>query len=54
MNDRLPGDDYERLYRDYRWHVPEDFNIAALCCRRWADDPQRVAIFSMIIKAIVS
>lgn len=45
MNDRLPRDDYERLYRDYRWHVPEDFNIAALCCRRWADDPQRVAIF---------
>jgi acetyl-CoA synthetase len=38
-------DEYDRLYQDFRWLLPEDFNIARLCCRRWADDPQRVAMF---------
>ena len=38
-------DDYASLYNDFRWHVPEDFNIAAWCCTRWADDPNRIAIY---------
>jgi acetyl-CoA synthetase len=37
-------DDYRRLYRDFRWHVPERFNIAAVCCRRWAAEASRIAI----------
>lgn len=37
-------DHYPTLYGDYRWQVPEDFNIAELCCRRWASDPERIAI----------
>ncbi len=37
-------DNYDRLYRDFRWLLPDDFNIARLCCRRWADDPSRIAI----------
>ncbi len=42
-NDR--EDAYQRLYQDFRWQLPDDFNIAHLCCRRWGDDPQRVAMF---------
>ena len=39
MNDR-----YAELARDFRWQVPDDFNIARACLR-WADDPDRVAIW---------
>ncbi len=38
-------DQYASLYEQYRWHVPEDFNIAAWCCARWANDPDRIAIY---------
>ncbi len=37
-------DHYDALYREFRWHVPADFNIAQACCTRWADDPDRIAI----------
>ncbi len=37
-------DQYDRLYQEFRWLLPDDFNIARLCCRRWADDKSRVAI----------
>jgi non-ribosomal peptide synthetase component E (peptide arylation enzyme) len=40
-----PTDHYPQLYQDFRWSVPEHFNIAEVCCHRWADDPKRVAIF---------
>lgn len=44
-NDTAPAfDDYDALYRGFHWHVPPDFNIARLCCIRWAADPQRIAI----------
>ena len=36
---------YGTLYRKFRWHVPERFNIAQVCCTRWADDPARIAIY---------
>lgn len=39
------ADYYEALYNDYRWHVPADFNIAHWCCARWAQDPERIAIY---------
>jgi acetyl-CoA synthetase len=41
-------DQYEQLYTDFRWAVPAKFNIAEVCCRRWAADParaSRVAIY---------
>jgi acetyl-CoA synthetase len=41
------GDHYDALYRGFRWHVPEAFNIAEVCCERWARDAQhrhRVAL----------
>jgi acetyl-CoA synthetase len=37
-------DDYDRLYRDFRWSVPREFNIATVCGRRWAAESSRVAI----------
>ncbi|HEV2612760.1 MAG TPA: AMP-binding protein [Noviherbaspirillum sp.] len=40
----LSGDNYQSLYQDFRWHVPATFNIAEVCCSRWADDPSRIAI----------
>ncbi len=36
-------DRHAALMRDFRWRVPEDFNIATACLR-WADDPARIAI----------
>ncbi|MDO8420417.1 MAG: AMP-binding protein [Rubrivivax sp.] len=40
-------DAYPQLHGDFRWQVPERFNIAAVCCRRWArraSSARRVAI----------
>lgn len=38
-------DNYDQLFQQFRWQVPADFNIALVCCTRWAQDPARVAIF---------
>jgi acetyl-CoA synthetase len=36
---------HAELHRDFRWHVPTLFNIAAACCGRWAiEAPQAIAI----------
>ena len=44
-NNAAPAtDDYHMLYQGFHWHVPPDFNIAQLCCIRWAGDAQRIAI----------
>jgi acetyl-CoA synthetase len=37
-------DDYASLYQGFRWHVPEDFNIAHACSAHWAADLDRIAI----------
>jgi acetyl-CoA synthetase len=38
-------DRYEQIYREFRWHVPAGFNIAEVCCARWArETPDAVAI----------
>ncbi len=37
-------DQYPTLYRDFRWQVPKHFNIAQVCCERWARDARRTAI----------
>ena len=40
-----PDDAYAALYRGLHWAVPEHFNIAEVCCSRWArDTPQACAI----------
>jgi len=38
-------DAWPALHGDLVWHVPRFFNIAEVCCRRWArSQPQRVAL----------
>jgi acetyl-CoA synthetase len=42
-------DNYARLHGDFEWLVPEQFNIAQVCCGRWAalpDAASRVAIYA--------
>lgn len=37
-------DDYDELHGTFRWLVPERFNIAQACCKRWAGNARRTAI----------
>ncbi|WP_254545793.1 acyl-CoA synthetase [Halomarina pelagica] len=39
-------DDYDHLLSAFEWEVPERFNMAAYVCDRWADDPDRVALYA--------
>jgi acetyl-CoA synthetase len=36
--------DYDKLYRDFRWDVPAQFNIATAACDRHADGSGRLAL----------
>ena len=38
-------DRYAELYREFRWHVPERYNIAQACCGQWAADRSRIALY---------
>jgi len=38
-------DSYRALYESFRWAVPDEFNIAAVCGRRWASETSRIALF---------
>ena len=42
--DEYTRDQYDRLYREFHWQVPAAFNIAEVCCARWAKDNARIAI----------
>ena len=40
-------DNYAAMHANFRWQVPKAFNIADVCCGRWARQPDadmRVAI----------
>ncbi len=40
-----PVDRYAELHAGFRWHVPADFNIAEVCCARWArSKPRAIAV----------
>jgi acetyl-CoA synthetase len=42
MKRRYPDEDaYPELHNGFGWHVPQHFNIAQVCCTRWARDPRR-------------
>jgi len=42
---KAAADRYGAIYHGFRWHVPEHFNLAEVCCTRWArDTPDAVAI----------
>jgi acetyl-CoA synthetase len=39
------ADRYDAIHGTFRWHVPERFNIAEVCCTRWArETPDAVAV----------
>jgi len=41
----VDGDDYASLHAGFRWHVPNRFNLAEVCCARWARaTPHAIAI----------
>jgi acetyl-CoA synthetase len=40
----LMRDQYRALYNTFRWNVPDDFNIATVCSRRWAQESSRIAL----------
>ncbi len=41
----MPSKDrYTELYSNFRWHVPETFNIGWECCGKWAGSMTRVAL----------
>ncbi|MEO3472751.1 acyl-CoA synthetase [Roseomonas sp. CAU 1739] len=35
---------YEELIARFQWRIPDSFNIAEVCCDRWADGSGRVAL----------
>ena len=36
---------YEALYSDFRWEIPERFNIGTAVADRWAErDPDRICL----------
>src|SRR6266705_3462204 len=35
---------YEKLYNDFRWDIPDRFNLATACCDRHADGSGRLAL----------
>lgn len=42
-------DNYQQLHGQFRWLVPDSFNIAEVCSRRWAQAPdatKRVAVYA--------
>ena len=36
LQDTPQNDQYDNLHSQFRWLVPDDFNIAQACCTRWA------------------
>jgi acetyl-CoA synthetase len=44
-----PRDNYHALHSQFRWLVPDEFNIAEVCSRRWAQAPdatKRIAVYA--------
>ena len=35
---------YDELYRNFRWDIPDRFNMAVACCDRYADGTKRLAL----------
>jgi acetyl-CoA synthetase len=45
LQDKVDKDQYADLHGNFRWYVPVEFNIAEVCCSRWAKKtPNAVAI----------
>lgn len=44
-NELKEGFNWEDVLKTFAWDANEKFNMAHECCDRWADDPNRVAIY---------
>ena len=40
----LAGRTYEELYRNFRWDIPDRYNVGVDVCDKWAGDPDRLAL----------
>jgi len=40
----LSGRTYSDVYKNFRWNLPQRFNIGVDVCDKWAGDPDRVAL----------
>ncbi len=40
----LRGKTYQEVYRNFKWKIPQYYNIGVDVCDRWADDSQRIAL----------
>ena len=38
------GATYDEIYKNFKWNIPTDYNIADDVCDRWASDPARLAL----------
>ena len=48
MDDSRDRDNYRALHGSFRWQVPAAFNIAQVCCARWAARPDAVRRVAVI------
>lgn len=39
--------DYSALRRDFRWQIPQRFNLAEVCCRAWTSGADKTAIVNV-------
>jgi acetyl-CoA synthetase len=46
--DNPPADHYAALHQGFRWAVPERFNMAQVCSRRWADKARTARSIAVI------
>lgn len=42
-------DHYDALYQSFRWWVPDNCNIAELCCGRWARHPEHAHRAAIVV-----
>jgi acetyl-CoA synthetase len=42
------ADFYEAMHQGFSWHVPEHFNMAEVCSRRWAAQPDAAARVAIV------
>jgi acetyl-CoA synthetase len=40
----IKGKDYEEVYKNFSWNVPEYYNIGVDVCDKWADERSRLAL----------
>jgi len=40
-----PGKTYDAVYRQFKWQIPDDYNIGVDVCDKWAEDDSRNALY---------